>query len=214
MIWIPETLSNWPDGSLALAAAFGVLMGLTQCFFGYRLFKVFLGLSGFIVGAILLGNIGWVISENEGLALIAAVMGGVIGAGVSLFLYLVGIFIVGALMGGILGSTFLNHAADQVAGMADVTEIVILLLMVVLGGILALFFQKLIIVASTASTGAWSAINGLAYFVTGSVGLEVERQSEAAILITVCWLALAAVGLATQYKLVQSDDRRDRLVQR
>src|SRR6266566_4068398 len=82
------------------AAIVLVLGGGLSCFAGYRLFKVVLGLYGFILGAWLASSM-LGISSTAGL-IAAALIGGIAGALILVFAYFVGIALVGAGLGALI----------------------------------------------------------------------------------------------------------------
>jgi hypothetical protein len=74
-----------------------LLGGALTCFAGYRLFRIVLGVYGFILGAMITSSIVGV--SNTAGQVAAAVLGGLAGALVLIFAYFVGIAIVGAGLG-------------------------------------------------------------------------------------------------------------------
>ena len=76
------------------AAIVLVLGGAVACFAGYRLFRVVLAIYGFILGAMLASSV-MGISNHAGM-LIAALVGGVIGALLFTFAYYVCIGLIGS----------------------------------------------------------------------------------------------------------------------
>src|SRR5262245_23567183 len=84
--------------SYQLPAALVLLAGgIVSCFFGYRLFRVVLAIFGFILGALATSSLFGL--SDTGLMLIAAVVGGLIGAGILIAAYFVGVALVGAGLG-------------------------------------------------------------------------------------------------------------------
>src|SRR5580700_4408106 len=81
-----------------------VVGGAVACFAGYRLFRVVLAIDGFIAGAWLASSM--MGSGNAAGMLLAALVGGIIGAVVLFFAYFVGIALVGAGLG-----AFIAHLA-------------------------------------------------------------------------------------------------------
>src|SRR3954451_20284934 len=82
------------------AAVLLLLGGAVSCFAGYRLFKVVLGIYGFILGAGLASSA--MGSSNTIGMVIAALAGGLVGAVILVFAYFVGIALVGAGLGALL----------------------------------------------------------------------------------------------------------------
>src|SRR5881409_3533301 len=82
------------------AAVVLVFGGLLSCFAGYRLFKVVLGIYGFILGAMLASSM--MAASNTIGMVVAALAGGLVGALALMFAYFVGIALVGAGLGALV----------------------------------------------------------------------------------------------------------------
>src|ERR1700694_62513 len=82
------------------AALVLLLAGGLACFAGYRLFRIVLAIFGFILGAMLTSSL-MGISNTAGM-IIAALVGGLVGAAILLFAYFVGIALVGAAVGALI----------------------------------------------------------------------------------------------------------------
>jgi len=134
-------------------AAFVLLAGgLLACFAGYRLFRLVLGIYGFILGALFASSL---VSPASPLSMvIAALVGGLVGALVLTLGYFVGV----ALIGGGLGA-LVAHAVWAQQGWGDPRALP-LLVFVIAGAILALVFQRYVIIIGTAFGGAWTALIG------------------------------------------------------
>ncbi len=135
------------------AAAVLIAGGLLACFFGYRLFRLVLGVYGFILGALFASSL--VASSNTTGLLIAAAIGGVIGAAIMFSAYFVGVLIVGAGLGAMAAYavwTPVGHAPHQL----------IVILFAVVGAIGAWLAQRYVVIAGTAFGGAWTALGGAA----------------------------------------------------
>jgi MFS family permease len=182
-----------------------ILVGSIACFFGYQIFKFILGLTGFLVVGALAAAVGYAISQQESVALLAGLVGGFIGAVLMVVLYFVGIFMTGALLGGFLG-VLLSAAANRGP------EPAVLLILAVIAGVIALKFQKFMIIISTGFGGAWVVVAGIAYFTLTSWDrlliasdprkVELLFRSGGSLLyaIVLCWFALGMVGVIVQYK--------------
>jgi len=161
--------------------------------------EIVLGLTGFILGGVLAASIGYEASQKEVVALLSALVGGVIGAALTVALYFVGVFLIGAFLGGVVGVALFATVGNN-------PEPVVLLILGVVGGVVALIFQKLMIIVSTAFVGAWNVVFGIAYFVTGTIdptnveGLFRTRGTQLYIIL-LCWIALGIVGAIVQYQL-------------
>jgi hypothetical protein len=122
--------------------------GALYCFFGYRLLKFILGLTGFLlagsVAAVLVGFLSY--GNVPGMA-IGLVIGGICGAMALFFLYKTGIFCVG-MLGAILVAYNLLHNRPEpwilwaVAGLGLV------------GGLLAILVERPIMTLATSAIGA------------------------------------------------------------
>lgn len=189
-----------PSDVLNLLILLGIIVGAIQCFFGYRIFKFVLVLTGFIVGGALAGGIAYGNSPEPAVAVLIGLAGGLIGALLMAALYFVGIFLFGAILGGVVGTAVFAAAQSN-------PEPMVLLILGIIGGVIALIFQKLMIILSTAFGGAWNVVTGIAYFATGAIDpANVERLFRpgashrfASIL---CWLVLGSVGVIYQYRSV------------
>lgn len=181
-----------------------VVVGALQCFFGYRIFKVILGLTGFLLGGILAAAIGSTFSQEVAFVLITGLTGGFIGAALMVGLYFVGIFIIGALFGGVLGTVFYAAAESN-------PDPAVLLILAVLTGILALIFQKFMIIVSTSYGGASAVVAGIAYFITGAINLSKPEQMSGSngsylYAFLLGWLALGTFGVIVQYRSPKPKD--------
>ena len=187
-----------PQNILNGIIGFGVFVGVVQCFFGYRIFKLILGLTGFLLGGAMAVAISYASSQNEAVALLAGLVGGCIGAALLVAVYFLGIFCMGACLGAVLGAVLF-------AGAGNDPQPAVLLICAGIGGGLALIFQKFMIIFSTGFGGAWSVVAGLAYFISGEidptrVGNFFHATATPDYTMLACWLALGMVGVIVQYK--------------
>jgi hypothetical protein len=134
------------------AAILLVLGGALACFAGYRLFKIVLGIYGFIFGA-LLASSAMGVSNTTGM-LLAALAGGIVGALLLMFAYFIGIALVGAGLGALVA-----HVGWGYVGAGDPPALVVILLSI-LGSISAMLLQRYVIIVATAFGGAWTVIVG------------------------------------------------------
>src|SRR5687767_9960906 len=89
-----------PNAYEVPAAVLLVLGGALACFAGYRLFRLVLGIYGFILGAMIGSALAG--SESTMWMVGAALLGGVLGSVVLMFAYFIGIAIVGAGLGALI----------------------------------------------------------------------------------------------------------------
>ena len=128
------------------------LGGLITCFAGYRLFRIVLGFFGFIVGIMTATSM--VGSSSTWTMIMAALVGGVIGAVLMVAAYFIGIGLVGAGLA-VLG---LHVVWGQVAGSEPTT--IVTVLVAVLGALVALSIVRYVAIFGTAIAGAWTFIIG------------------------------------------------------
>ncbi len=129
-----------------------VIGGLVACFAGYRLFRLVLGIYGFILGA--LAALSMVAPGSTVAMIVALIVGGVIGAAILTLAYFVGVALVGAGLG-----TLVVHAAWTQLGWGSPYALPVLVAAAV-GAVVAVVFQRYVIIDGTAFGGAWTAIVG------------------------------------------------------
>jgi hypothetical protein len=184
------------------AAILLVLGGALSCFAGYRLFKIVLGIYGFVLGAMLASSTMGV-TNGTGM-IVASLVGGVCGALLLMFAYFVGIALVGAGLGALVA-----HVAWSTLGRSGDPPAVAVVVLSVMGSIGAMFLQRYVIVVATAFGGAWTVIvGGLA--VAGDRGAaRAATAGDVWILyplspapgrkwVPVAWVALGLIGTAVQ----------------
>ena len=132
------------------AAVVLLLGGAVACFAGYRLFRVVLAIYGFIFGAMLASSL-MGISNHLGM-LIAAIVGGILGAVLFTFAYYVSIGLIGAAMG-----AFLLHVVWDYAKRSEPTSAAVIIASVA-GAVIAMALQRYVIIVATAFSGAWTMI--------------------------------------------------------
>jgi hypothetical protein len=143
-----------------LPAAYGlpasialILGGAVACFAGHRLFRLVLGIYGFIIGAMFASSMAGV---NSQLAMIAAaIVGGLAGSLILVMAYFIGIALVGAGLGALIG-----HAVWGWFATGDPPVIAVVVVSVA-GALAAMVLQRYVIIVGTALAGAWTMIVGL-----------------------------------------------------
>lgn len=155
------------------AAIILVLGGLLSCFAGYRVFRVVLGIYGFIIGALLASS--FMGAEQKMWMVVAAIGGGVIGALVLIAAYFIGVALIGGLIGALLANVIWAAAGSE-------PHIFIVILFSVSGALGALALQRYVIIASTAFGGAWTTI-------VGALALAGDRTAVSAAVRNDVWLA-------------------------
>ena len=155
------------------AAIVLVLGGLLSCFAGYRVFRVVLGIYGFILGALLASS--FMGTDQRLYMILAAVGGGIVGALVLIAAYFIGV----ALLGGAFGAL----AANVIWAAAEREPHAVIVIMFSISGALgALALQRYVIIVSTAFGGAWTTI-------VGAMALAGDRSAVNAAVRNDVWLA-------------------------
>jgi hypothetical protein len=135
------------------AAAILVLGGLLACFAGYRVFRVVLGIYGFILGALLATSI--VGTEQAMWTVAAAIGGGLAGALLLIAAYFVGVALIGAGLGAGLANLIW-------AGIGGEPHVLVVVGMAIAGALAALALQRYVIIIATAFGGAQTVVVGAA----------------------------------------------------
>jgi hypothetical protein len=140
-----------PGAYAVPAAVILVISGAVACFGGYRLFRIVLGIYGFILGAMITTS---VMGTSSTFALVlAAAVGGLIGAGLMIAAYFVGVGLIGAAL-----ASLVVHMVWRVIGGDPPT--MLLVIMAVLGALGALSVARYVAVIGTALAGSWTLIVG------------------------------------------------------
>lgn len=199
-----------PARYAAPAALVLTVGGLISCFAGYRLFRVVLGLYGFFLGAMLTtSTMG---TSNMWYLVLAAVVGGLIGALLMVAAYFIGVGLIGAG----LAALALN-ALWRVVGGGDPPTLV-LVLVCVLGALAALSVVRYVVVFGTAIAGAWTTIVGV-LALTGRGAIPGVGASDVWVLypldpapgrwwVLVIWFALALAGVIVQLATTTKTGRK------
>jgi hypothetical protein len=173
--------------------------GLFYAFFGYLLFRVALGLTGFLLAAasaVVLA--GWLSRGNMPAMGVAALLGGICGAMALLWLYRTGVFLLGCLGAGVAAGMVLSGRPETWAPWA-------ILGIAVLGGTLALLIERPVMTVATAMLGAGLTVY-TAVFLFLHEGLEEQVANESVRgafpwLVLGAWFFLALLGAVTQFAL-------------
>lgn len=197
--WLQLGLEETAPEQARVVLAVLIAAGLFYAFFGYRLFRITLGLTGFLLAAasaVVLA--GW-LSRGNMLAMgIAALLGGVCGAMALLWLYRTGVFLLGCLGGGMAASMALGGRPEAWAPWA-------ILGAAVLGGVLALLVERPAMTVATAMLGAWLTVYA-AVFLFLQEGMEEQILDETLRsafpwMVLGAWVLLALLGAVTQFAL-------------
>jgi len=193
-------LTQLVQSGLTLFTLLGMVAGAIQCFFGYRIFRIILGVIGFIAGAAFGAMLSGIYMRGEAGLILGGILGGVIGAVVLIAVYIVGVFLLGGLLGWLAALGL--FALDQ----RTPVDLVVILFGIA-GGVAAILLQKFIIIFSTSFTGAFAVIWGLISLGFGNLGAGdfnsvVESVLANVLLLGVGTLVLGIAGMVVQYRTV------------
>ena len=185
------------------AAIIFALGGVFSCFAGYRLFRFVLGLNGFIAGVFVTTSIMGPGSSKFAIVL-AAIVGGVLGAVLMVAAYFVGVGLIGAAL-----SALILNAGWHALGRPGDPPVVVLVLVCVLGALAALSVQRYVIIIGTALSGAWMMLLGILALVGDDAARRATTATDVQILyplnplpgrwwLTLVWFGLAVAGAITQ----------------
>jgi len=183
------------------AAIVLVLGGALACFAGYRLFRIVLGIYGFLIGASVASSM--MGATNATGMIVAALIGGVAGALILVFAYFIGIALVGAGLGALMANVGWSYVR---VGDPPLTVLAVL---AVLGAIGALLLQRYVIIVATAFGGAWTIIVGGLAIAGDRVLARAAASADVWILypltpgagqrwVPAAWIVLGLIGTAVQ----------------
>lgn len=135
------------------AAAILLIGGLLACFAGYRVFRVVLGIYGFILGALLATSI--VGTEHTMWTIVASIGGGLAGALLLIAAYFVGVALIGAGLGAMLANVIW-------AAIGGEPHVFVVIALAIAGALAALALQRYVIIFATAFGGAQTVVVGAA----------------------------------------------------
>ena len=187
------------------AALLLVLVGAVSCVAGYRLLKVVLPISGFILGAMIVSSMMGV-TNTTGMV-VAAILGGIAGAMILVFAHFVGIALIGAGLGALGLPALVTHFGWAWVRPGDPPAVAVIVL-AICGAVGAMVLQRYVITVSTAFVGAWTMI-------VGTLAMVGDRAARAAaggavwILypltpaqgqrwVSVVWIGLGLIGTGVQ----------------
>jgi hypothetical protein len=199
-----------------LPAALVLLLGGTvSCFFGYRLFRIVLAIFGFVIGALIPSSF-LPMSSGTWTILAVALVGGMMGAGVMIAAYFVGVALVGAGLGAVAANLVFSATGQD-------PHYLVLVLMTLLGAAGAMYLQRYFIIVGTAFGGAWTLIVGAAALFGDSTALAAAAASDVWVAyplnpapgrgwVKLAWIVLGLIGATVQ--LGWTGGERGRVVRR
>jgi len=190
-----EDLNQSFKNVMSVIGVFVCIVGLLQCFLGYKLFKIWCAIVGFVFGllvAFALATSGMFSNTDaaEVISILLFVVLGITGAFLAYRLYLVGLFMYAFTAVFVIGFFIFAIMTDSI--MAGLVTGFIAGLIV---GILAVIFRRFWIILTTSISGGVSISNGL---------MMVMQSTELGYLFILPPL-LTIAGFMTQYSI----DKRD-----
>jgi Domain of unknown function (DUF4203) len=173
--------------------------GLLSCFAGYRVFRLVLGIYGFILGALLASSA--MGTDQTFWMAVAALLGGLIGALILIAAYFVGVALIGAGIGA-LAANLLWAWFNREPGL------LVVIVLSVIGALGALALQRYVIIGATAFGGAQTALVGGAALIGNRAAAENAAHAVYSFYPldpmprtywdTAAWLVLGVAGLIVQ----------------
>lgn len=182
------------------AAIVLLIGGTVACFFGYRLFRIVLAIFGFILGALAASSIFGM--SDTGPMIVAAVVGGLLGAGILIAAYFVGVALIGAGLGAVTANVVMA------AGDRD-PHFLVVVFFAIAGAAAAMYLQRYFIIVGTSFGGAWTLIVGAMALIGDKTAMAAAAAGDVWVAyplnpapgqrwVPFAWLALGAAGAAIQ----------------
>jgi hypothetical protein len=192
-----------PASFQAPAAIILLIGGLVSCFAGYRVFRLVLGFFGFVLGALLTSSL--MGTEQTTYMIVAALVGGIIGALILIAAYFVGVALIGAGAGALVVNVIW-------AALGREPHIVVVILFAIAGALGALALQRYVIITATGFGGAWTAIVGALALWGDRLAVEAAARNNVWLAypmnpapgqrwVIAVWLALGLTGVIVQLKV-------------
>ena len=177
-----------------------LVVGLLACFFGWRLYRLMLGLFGFVIGYYVV--LGLLAEQAEivqiGGAIVAGLVVGFIFWALYNFAYILfGVFL-GIIVAGVIGNAF---------NLEGIILLVVVVILATIGGVLGAVLADVMIRLGTAFGGASQAVGGVAAIATAlNIGLPLadpthggaNTESTAGIITLVAVIILGVIGFIFQ----------------
>jgi len=192
------------------AAAILLGGGIIACFFGYRLFRTVLAIFGFILGALAASSVFGI--SNTTLMLVAAVVGGLIGAFILIAAYFVGVALVGAGLGAVIANLVFSGGGRD-------PSVFVVVLFSIAGAVGATYLQRYFIIVGTAFGGAWTMIVGAMALVGNRTALKAATSGDVWVAyplnpapgqrwVVLVWLVLSLIGACVQVGITGGEKGR------
>ena len=197
--------------SFQTPAAFVLLAGgIISCFAGYRVFRIVLGIYGFIIGALVASSA--MGTEHTAWMIVGALVGGVLGALILIAAYFVGVALLGAGVGALAASLIWASLGREPGAL-------VVIVFAIAGALAALALQRYVIIGATAFGGAWTIIVGALALGGKRVGLDASAKNNVWLVyptspapgnywILLVWIALGIVGVLVQLTLTSGRTKK------
>ena len=182
------------------AAVILLVGGVISCFAGYRVFRVVLGIYGFILGALFASGV--VGPENTMWMVVSAIGGGVIGALILIGAYFVGVALLGAGIGALAVSLIWASLGREPGA-------IVVIVFAIAGALGALALQRYVIIGATAFGGAWTIVVGALALTGNRAAVDAAARNNVWLAypmnpapgnywILLAWIALGVTGVIVQ----------------
>jgi hypothetical protein len=182
------------------AAVILIAGGVLACLLGYRLFRLVLGIYGFVLGALLATSV--LAPTETSTTLVVALGGGAVGALILIVAYFVGVAFAGAALAALLVHLAWGYYGGEPHPLAIIAGCVA-------GALVSLALQRYVIVFGTAFGGAWTVLVGLLTLLghRGATGAATSGDIWMAYplnpapgerWVPIAWLVLGSIGAFAQ----------------
>jgi len=193
------------------AAIVLVLSGALSAFFGHRLFRIVLLVFGFLIGALAASSI--VGMSDTAPMVIAAVVGGILGAVILRAAYFVGVALVGAALGAAMAHLLFSPLHRGEPG------VWVVVLAAVACSIAAVYLQRYFIIVGTAFVGSWTLLVGAMALVGDRAAVAAAIAGDAWVIypldpapgrrwVPLVWVVVGLIGTAVQLGVTGGDKGR------
>ncbi|HPO48914.1 MAG TPA: DUF4203 domain-containing protein [Spirochaetota bacterium] len=187
--------------AILIIAAFFII-GVINCFFGYKLFRVLLFIIGFSLTFYFSYNLTLNFTQDVTILTTVGIVLGILAGILAVVFYFSGIFLIGLLFGILVGLS-LNIPFDQI------TKVAVIIALGLVFGILCIVFQKYMVVILTSFTGGFFIINSVFYIYLYSQGNKykieqflsvIQKDTFMYIIVLGITLLLGIMGVIFQYR--------------
>jgi len=177
---IQSMMSHGVEGVMAIIFAIAAVVGLLQCFFGYKLMKLCFAVVGFVLGGIAGFLFTGFTADEAAVVIAAALICGILGALLLFHVYRIGVFVT--------NTALITLLMIIVTGVESTSGLVASIVIGIVAGIIGVIFVRVWTIISTGAAGGISAGSCLgAIFGSGALGVIIG-------------LALTVLGIVFQFR--------------